>query len=144
MPARFPVPDEARLERLIAEALEQSPGPDLARIDRIGAQLARRRPLRDGPIGVNKIPWWIVLLLAGGMATAAWWAGERLFSPPSRVDGNSPHEMKRPAEEVPPQPHREGGQDEGEDGNEEKDPLIYQREINYQREGAQFKRSRSL
>jgi hypothetical protein len=31
-------------------------------------------------IDLNKIPWWIVLLLAGSFATAAWWAGELLFN----------------------------------------------------------------
>jgi len=74
--ARFPVPEEARLETLLREAYEFMPGPDMNRLEEIEARLLRaaRRPTRPPRAG---LPWWAILLLIGGAATAAWWAGER-------------------------------------------------------------------
>ena len=72
--SKFPLPADDRLENLIRESFEYTPGPDMCRLEQLENRLARTtRPRRP----VNTLPWWIVLLLAGGFAAAAWWAGEK-------------------------------------------------------------------
>ena len=73
----FPLPPESRLEALLGEAFEFMPGPDMQRLAEIEARVLRgaRGPAKSRRAG---LPWWALLLLAGGTATAAWWAAERL------------------------------------------------------------------
>ena len=72
----YPLPSDERLEGLIKEAYETVSGPEMARIYQLEERLIRRLPARKLSSRVNNIPWWIVLLVTGGMVTAAWWAGE--------------------------------------------------------------------
>jgi len=69
---KYPVPGDDRLEILIKEAYDYMPGSEMARIyqleERFGHYLRAEKPRS----AMNKIPWWIVLLLTGGIATAAW------------------------------------------------------------------------
>ena len=64
------------LAQLIREAFDTQPGPDMARLERIETRLSRQRNPEERIARVNTLPWWIVLLLTAGFATAAWWAGE--------------------------------------------------------------------
>jgi hypothetical protein len=70
----FPVPDDGRLERLIVSVYKRMPEPEFSRLDRIEERLGRALPPVQTRRKVNTIYWWAVLLLTGGLATAAWWA----------------------------------------------------------------------
>ena len=131
MAHNFPVPDEVRLERLMVSVYERMPRAEITRLNRIEERLARKllavRPRRK----VNTIPWWIVLLLAGGLATAAWWAGERWLGTSTPLSNETPlidpgmgiapgHDSVKADTNAEP-----GEQTTTRDG---KSPVIYQRE----------------
>ena len=77
MTHNFPVPAEARMETLIAVSYKAMPAADRQSLMRIEERLLYKLKTRRPEQKSNKIPWWIVLLLAGGLATAAWWVGEQ-------------------------------------------------------------------
>ncbi|MBI2994339.1 MAG: hypothetical protein HYY48_09225 [Gammaproteobacteria bacterium] len=76
MAVRFPLPEEGRIGTLIAQAYDRMPGPEPGRIAQIAERLAGRQPVVRVRSGLNRLPWWIVLLAVGGAAAAAWYAGE--------------------------------------------------------------------
>lgn len=76
---RFPLPTDAEIEKLITQVYEGMPNPDQSRLSLIESKLLQKARKNKSQKNLNKIPWWIVLLLAGGLATAAWLAGERWF-----------------------------------------------------------------
>ena len=76
MAHNFPVPDEVQLGKLIVSVYKRTPVPVISRLNRIEERLARTLPPGKTRHKVNKIYWWIVLLLTGGMATAAWWVSD--------------------------------------------------------------------
>lgn len=75
MTHRFASPTEVELENLIAHVYESMPNADQSRLSLIENRLLQRAS-KNKQKKLNKIPWWIVLILAGSFATAAWWAGD--------------------------------------------------------------------
>lgn len=63
------------MENLITQVYESMPVPEQSRLSSIESKLL----LKTKNNKLNKIPWWIVLVLAGGFASATWWAGEQWF-----------------------------------------------------------------
>ena len=133
MTHNFPVPDEARMETLIAASYEAMPVADRQSLMRIEERLPHRLKTRRPEQKSNKIAWWIVLLLAAGFATAAWWAGGQWFKEPEMI----PEEIL-PSGDVRVKEHdfEPSGPDlkpdkeiqENNTYEDKKSPVIYQRE----------------
>jgi len=124
--ARFPVPDEERLGRLIFEAHEYLPGPDMARLRELEERL-NRKAVRRAPRRIPRAPWWLILLLAGGVATAAWWSLDRLRDRPA---AGPPRILPQESGMKPAEGNRGGG---GESGAQKTQPatdspVIYRRQ----------------
>ena len=79
MSHKFSLPDESGLEYLITQAYESMPIADQSRLSLIESKLLQKTRKNKDQKNLNKIPWWIVLVLAGGFATAAWWTSNTLF-----------------------------------------------------------------
>ena len=129
--SKFPVPAEDRLEQLIRESFDFMPGPDMARLAQIGDKLSRYPAPEKRVSAVNRLAWWIVLLLAGGFATAAWWSGGPWFKktgPAATVKTDAAAQQARPTgpEQVIPAPDLQDKSNQRQDTGES--PLIYQRE----------------
>ncbi len=129
----FPVPDEAQLERLIVSVYKRLPDPEFPRLNRIEERLARNLPTGKTRRKANTIPWWIVLLLTGGIAAAVWWAGVRYTEVIENKDreatgikSDTIQPADTPRDSTAPQ---ERGQDSQSDAaNRKQSPIIYQRE----------------
>jgi|GEM_PF-3248787 len=78
MTHNYQLPTEAEIENLIAQVFESRPNPEQSRLSLIESKLLQKARKNKYQKNVNKIPWWIVLVLAGGFATATWWAGDLL------------------------------------------------------------------
>ncbi|MCG8324640.1 MAG: hypothetical protein MI673_03915 [Thiotrichales bacterium] len=94
----IPAPDIDILESLIARAFDDLPGPDTARIQSIRDRFDSGASGTRSQKNPNRLPWWTVLLLTGGLATAAWWLDEnRGTSEQSRpVPGHSASDTRLP------------------------------------------------
>jgi len=75
---KFASVTEAELENLITQVFEKMPSADQSSLSVIESKLLLKAK-RNKEKKLNKIPWWIVLVLVGGFASAAWWAGELLI-----------------------------------------------------------------
>ena len=139
MSHKFSMPDDNDLEYLIKQVFESMPDVDQSRLSMIENRLLQKAR-RDKPQKtLNKIPWWIVLLLAGGFATAAWWAGDLFFDKQESEitdkqtvysDKISERESSMNAAKSSTEENEQDEQDEqnNETYEDRESPIIYQRE----------------
>ena len=134
MAHNLPVPDEAQLERLLVSAYKRLPEPEFPRLARIEERLSRNLPPRTSRRRVNTIPWWIVILLTGGIAAATWWAGNR-YNDVIKVNDNDVTNVKDKALPLPQAvgPGRHDSREQAHDSqhaesDRQGSPIIYQRE----------------
>ena len=76
MAHRFSIPTDIELENLITRVFKSLSDADQSRLLIIESRLLQKAKRNKSQKNLNKIPWWIVLILAGSIATAAWWAGD--------------------------------------------------------------------
>lgn len=79
MSHRFSLPTDAEMEGLISQVYGSMLVPEQSRLSLIESKLLQETRKNKSKKNLNKIPWWIVLILAGGFASAAWWAGDMYF-----------------------------------------------------------------
>ena len=135
MAHRFPLPDDADLEKMIGQAFDIQYRPESERINRIEEHLLHKIKRRKPENNLNKIPWWIVLILTGGFATAAWWAGDKLFNVDREIKMNKEMNsrsidsiMKPESKNIDEKIKIEGKIQKNDVIQENDSPIIYQRE----------------
>ena len=85
----FPVPEDGELENLITGVLARLPAADPDRLAGLESRILHAASGRETARRSNKLPWWLVLLLAAGVATAAWWSGETGFMKKTEFKGSA-------------------------------------------------------
>jgi hypothetical protein len=127
------MPDERDLEYLVAQVFESMPSADQSKLSVIERRLLQKAMRNKRQNNLNKIPWWIVLILAGGFATAAWWAGDLFIDKQSaeNIDvqlysNDRVNEKQSEVNEV--RTNSEGNEQEKEIYENRNLPIIYQRE----------------
>ncbi len=132
MTHRFTLPTELELEELIIQVFENMTSADQSRLSVIESRLLHKAQ-RKKEINLNKTPWWIVLLLVGGFATAAWWA-DKLFFEEQNVeitkdlpvsDGNI---EARESSMNSTESYKYESENNNESYEDSESPIIYQRE----------------
>ena len=78
----LPLPSEEHLQALIRETFDGLPGPERDRLHALRDELLRRRVARPRQGRWQNLPWWVIGLLAAGVATAGWWLGGGFTTPP--------------------------------------------------------------
>ncbi len=129
MTHRFPLPDDVRLEKLIEQVFLEQYSAEQEKLNRIEANLLRKIKQQKPVKKLNKMPWWIVLLLAGSFATAAWWAGENWFANEDDKQQQEELDFQHDSSQVlnSEQMNKEQ-QDVNENYQHTDTPVIYQRE----------------
>jgi len=133
MAHNFPVPDEAQLERLLVSVYKRMPDAEITRLNRIEDRLARNLAASKSRHKVNTIPWWIVLLLTGGIAAATWWMGNR-YNDAIKVNDNDVTNIRdkdlpqATAPGHPESPQEQASDIERAESDRKESPIIYQRE----------------
>ena len=122
-------PDNDDLARLIATSFDALPGPDEERLEavrtRLESQLKRPTSRSHGK------RWFWLLLLAGGTATAAWWASEyQLQQRDSALNGERPAVIQQqlPSSGSKQPAKNDGGSDSKAGISRDSSPIIYRRE----------------
>ncbi|MBL1141731.1 MAG: hypothetical protein HND53_06830 [Proteobacteria bacterium] len=129
MTHRFSLPTDAELEKLITQVYESMPSPDQSRLSLIESKLLQKARKNKDQNNLNKIPWWIVLLLAGGLATAAWWASEAVFDKDDAIMEDEKHIFNEKLIDNQTKSNETESSIENNESYKDRDsPVIYQRE----------------
>ncbi len=133
MTHRFALPTDAEIEKLITQVYESLPYPDQSRLSLIESSLLAKAKNNKSQNKLNKIPWWIVFVLAGSFATAAWWVGEIFSDAPVLNNNNQSAGINKRIFEKRVESNKEESvlteKSESDKYNEHEDsPIIYQRE----------------
>ena len=75
MTHKFSSPTDSEIEELITQVFEGMLKPEQSRLSLIETNLLRETRKNKSQKNMNKIPWWLVLVLIGSFASAAWWTG---------------------------------------------------------------------
>ena len=132
MTHRFSLPTDVEIENLITRVFESMPDADQSRLSIIESHLLQKTR-RNKERNLNKMPWWIVLVLTGGLATAAWWAGEILIGDENTeitdkqsVSSDKINERESYTNDV--ESNTKKNRQNGESIEDRDSPVIYQRE----------------
>lgn len=135
MTHNFSLLTDAEMENLITQVYESLPNPDQSRLSLIENKLLYKAKRNKSQKNLNKIPWWFVLLLAGGFVSATWWVGELLTSKQNIeiIDKQSSTNDKVIKEKTSAnyvESSIENNSQENEPSYEDREsPVIYQREL---------------
>ncbi len=133
MTHKFPPVSESEVEHLIVQVYESMPDADQSRLSTIESRLLLHAKRTRTQKSLNKIPWWIVLLLAGGFASAAWWIGDMIVSKQQpeiiekQLQGNGKMNESGPGV-VDDDQKTEAGESNNTGYRDNDSPIIYQRE----------------
>lgn len=123
------IPDNDDMARLIATAFDALPGPDEERLEATRTRLETQ--IKRPPSRSHGKRWIWLLLLAGGVATANWWAAEYVNNQNETVETSPPVQPNKDTVQsttpapVKVQPSEGNRNEQPEHGN---DSIIYQRE----------------
>jgi cytoskeletal protein RodZ len=128
---KYALPTELELEKLITQTFENSSVADQVKLSVIENRILLEAK-KNKEKNLNKIPWWIVLVLAGGFATAAWWAGDFIndrqnteITNKQSVSSDKISERKNNVNDVESYEYNRQNDETHED---RESPVIYQRE----------------
>ncbi|MBT7950193.1 MAG: hypothetical protein HN764_01085 [Gammaproteobacteria bacterium] len=130
----FASPTDADLENLVKRAFETMPVAEPSRLSFIENQLMQKAANTGQRKSLNKMPWWIVLLLSGSFAMAGWLGGNYLLDHSEDASKTVPQEdniivparTETRKNNVPKTP---GESEDDAVYIDDDSPVIYQREV---------------